>query len=145
MICLLQRVRESHVKVNDQILGEIQQGIMVLVAFQPGDGLANLTKMRDKLLKYRLFSDKQDRMNLNVQQVGGGILLIPQFTLAADTQSGLRPSFSSCADPAQAKPLFDEFYQLCKQAYTDVAKGEFGADMQVALVNDGPVTFWLEN
>lgn len=145
MICLVQRVINSEVSVKKATVGKIDAGMMVLVAFQPEDDALKIEKMRDKLLKYRLFSDENGRMNLNVQQAAGQILLVPQFTLAADTNSGLRPSFSSCAAPEIAKQQFDEFYILCKQAYPNVEKGEFGADMQVSLVNDGPVTFWLEN
>lgn len=145
MICLIQRVTQSQVTVNNEVIGQSTAGMMVLVAFQAADNQQKLTKMRDKLLKYRLFSDDQGRMNLNIQQVSGDILLVPQFTLAADTKSGLRPSFSSCAAPDLAAKLFADFCELCLEQHPQTAKGQFGADMQVSLVNDGPVTFWLEH
>ena len=144
MICLIQRVTQSQVSVNNEIIGKISNGMMVLVAFKSNDNQQNLSKMCDKLLKYRLFSDANNRMNLNIQQKSGDILLIPQFTLAANTKSGLRPSFSSCASPEIAEKLFMDFYNLCVQQYPKVAKGKFGANMQVSLTNDGPVTFKLE-
>ncbi|QCU89291.1 D-aminoacyl-tRNA deacylase [Thiomicrorhabdus sediminis] len=144
MICLIQRAKNGKVKVDNQIIGEIEHGLVVLVGFQPADTSRTLEKMRHKLLHYRVFADENDRMNLNVQQAKGGVLLVPQFTLAANTKSGLRPSFSDSAPPSQASPLFDEFVNLCRQSYDKVATGEFGANMQVSLTNDGPVTFWLE-
>lgn len=118
---------------------------MVLVGFKADDDHSKLNKMAQKLLNYRVFTDENDKMNLNVQQVKGGVLLVPQFTLAANTKSGLRPSFSSSAHPDIAKPLFDEFLAEVEQLYQAPQSGEFGADMQVSLTNDGPVTFWLEN
>ncbi len=144
MICLLQRVAEGRVAVNQQTIGEIQAGLVVLVGFQPDDNAETLTKMAHKLLHYRVFADENDKMNLNVQQVEGGVLLVPQFTLAANTNSGLRPSFSSSAPPALATQLFDQFASKVEQLYQTPQTGEFGADMQVSLTNDGPVTFWLE-
>lgn len=144
MICLIQRAKNGKVEVNDQVIGEIKHGLVVLVGFQPHDTSQTLEKMRHKLLHYRVFADDNDKMNLNVQQAQGGVLLVPQFTLAANTTSGLRPSFSESAPPSLAKPLFDEFISLCRQSYDKIATGEFGANMQVSLTNDGPVTFWLE-
>jgi len=129
---LIQRVTEASVTVSGQRIGEIGTGLVVLLAVQRDDNQAIADRLLDKLLSYRVFSDADDKMNLNVQQVEGGLLLVSQFTLAADTQKGARPSFSSAAAPADAA------------RYAEVATGEFAADMQVALVNDGPVTFLLE-
>jgi D-tyrosyl-tRNA(Tyr) deacylase len=144
MICLIQRVTQGQVEVENSIIGSIETGLVVLVGFQPDDDHSILEKMAHKLLHYRIFADDQQRMNLNVQQVNAGILLVPQFTLAADTKSGLRPSFSSAAQPDMATDLFDQFCKLISERYQNVAFGEFGAEMQVSLINDGPVTFWLE-
>lgn len=144
MICLLQRALHGQVAVNNSIIGEIDHGLVVLVGFQPHDSRSTLTKMAAKLLHYRVFSDDQNKMNLNVQQIQGGVLLVPQFTLAADTKSGLRASFSTAAKPEQATVLFDQFCDLLRADYDQIATGEFGADMKVSLTNDGPVTFWLE-
>ncbi|BBP44833.1 D-aminoacyl-tRNA deacylase [Thiosulfatimonas sediminis] len=145
MICLLQRVQFGKVEVQKQCLGEIQHGLVVLVGFEPHDHSEKLQKMAHRLLHYRIFSDENNKMNLNVQQVNGGVLLVPQFTLAANTQNGLRPSFSTSASPTQATLLFDEFIAVVKHKYPQVQTGQFGADMQVTLCNDGPVTFWLQN
>lgn len=144
MICLIQRVSCGQVVVDNQTVGKIGPGLVVLTAFQPGDDAQKIDKMLHKLMHYRIFADENDKMNLNVQQVNGALLLVPQFTLAADTKKGLRPSFSSSADPDIASQLFDEFVHLAKQQYNQVESGQFGADMQVSLTNDGPVTFWLE-
>jgi len=144
MICLLQRVTQGKVEVKQNTIGQISTGLVVLCGFQPQDDRQSLSKMAHKLLHYRLFADAQGKMNLNVQQVNGGLLLVPQFTLVADTKSGLRPSFSSCAPPETAQELFNQFVDEIAQAYQTPQTGEFGADMQVSLTNDGPVTFWLE-
>lgn len=144
MICLIQRVTQAKVTVNNQDIAEIGSGLLVLTGFQPNDDSNNIIKMANKLLNYRVFSDEDDKMNLNVQQIEGEVLLVPQFTLAADTQKGLRPSFSSSAAPAIATKLFDEFVQQNRLLYPKIQTGQFGADMQVSLINDGPVTFWLE-
>lgn len=144
MICLIQRVSCGKVTVLKQVIGEIDHGLVVLVGFQPDDTEDKVHKMAHKLLNYRLFADENDKMNLNVQQVSGSLLLVPQFTLAADTKKGLRPSFSSSASPDKAKQLFDYFVEHSKNHYPQIQTGKFGADMQVSLVNDGPVTFWLE-
>jgi len=144
MICLIQRVTQGSVTVEQKIIGNIQVGLVVLVGFQANDTLTNVTKMIHKLLHYRVFPDQQGKMNLNVQQIQGELLLIPQFTLAANTQSGLRPSFSSAAPPSLAETLFAEFTTRIQIQYPSIQTGEFAADMQVTLTNDGPVTFWLE-
>lgn len=149
MICLLQRVTQGEVVIDETSCGKIGPGLVILVGFQPHDTTETLTKMCHKLLHYRVFADAEDKMNLNLQQTiegkGADLLLVPQFTLAANTQKGLRPSFSSSAAPHLAEPLFNEFIALVEAAYRPVQKGQFGANMQVSLTNDGPVTFWLEN
>jgi len=144
MICLIQRVSHGQVTVQQKIIGEINRGLVVLVGFQADDNHQKITKMSHKLLHYRLFSDNQNKMNLNVQQVQGELLLIPQFTLAANTKKGLRPSFSSAAPPELATSLFNQFVTEVKKNTPSIQTGAFGADMQVSLTNDGPVTFWLE-
>lgn len=144
MICLIQRVTQACVVVNQKTIGQIGPGLVVLTAFQPNDNSENINKMVHKLLHYRLFADEAGKMNLNIQQVKGSLLLVPQFTLAADTQKGLRPSFSSSAKPNVATELYDEFVDKMRGADPLVETGGFGADMQVTLTNDGPVTFWLE-
>jgi len=144
MICLLQRVTQAKVVVAGETLGQIEHGLMVLVGFQKKDQPEQLQKMCHKLLHYRVFSDDADKMNLNIQQVKGNLLLVPQFTLAADTQKGLRPSFSHAAEPKIAQQLFEQFVTQITQTYQKPQTGQFGADMQVTLTNDGPVTFWLE-
>jgi len=141
---LIQRVTEASVTVSGKRIGEIDQGLLVLLAVQRGDDQAIADRLLDKLLMYRVFTDANDKMNLNVQQVEGGLLLVSQFTLAADTQKGARPSFSSAAAPADAEVLYDYFVAQTKARYAEVETGEFAADMQVALINDGPVTFLLE-
>ena len=116
---------------------------MVLVGFQPEDGPETLSRMLQRLLSYRVFSDEDGKMNRSLQDVNGGLLLVPQFTLAADTKSGTRPGFSTAAPPSQGKPLFDQFVAMAQEAHDPVEQGVFGADMQVSLINDGPVTFSL--
>jgi len=144
MICLIQRVTNAQVEVAGNTIGNIGTGLLVLTAFQPDDTPQTIQKMTHKLLHYRVFADENDKMNLNVQQANGELLLVPQFTLAADTKKGLRPSFSTSADPQQASLWFDEFVQTVTQSYVTPQTGKFGADMQVSLTNNGPVTFWLE-
>lgn len=144
MICLIQRVSHGQVTVHQKVIGKIDKGLVVLVGFQAEDCLDKVTKMSHKLLHYRLFSDNQDKMNLNIQQVQGELLLIPQFTLAANTKKGLRPSFSSAAPPELATSLFNQFVTEVQKYSPSIQTGEFGTDMQVSLTNDGPVTFWLE-
>ena len=144
MIALLQRVTDASVTVSGTTLGAIDQGILALVGVQPADTVETAGKLLDKLLHYRVFADADGRMNLNLQEVDGGLLLVPQFTLAADTRKGLRPSFSSAAPPEQGERLFEDLVRAAERRYAKIASGRFGADMQVALTNDGPVTFWLE-
>ncbi|EJL02570.1 MULTISPECIES: D-aminoacyl-tRNA deacylase [Pseudomonas] len=141
---LLQRVSGARVEVSGEIVGAIDQGLLVLVAVEPGDTRAIADKLLHKLLNYRVFSDADDKMNLSLADVGGGLLLVSQFTLAADTKSGLRPSFSTAAPPALGEELFDYLVNQAKQVHGTVASGRFGANMQVHLVNDGPVTFLLQ-
>lgn len=141
---LLQRVSSARVEVAGNIVGAIDQGLMVLVAVEPGDTSAHADKLLHKLLNYRVFSDEQGKMNLSLADVQGGLLLVSQFTLAADTKSGLRPSFSTAAPPALAAELFNGLVDRASSVHGQVACGQFGADMQVHLVNDGPVTFLLQ-
>ena len=144
MICLIQRVTQAKVEINQATVGKIGPGLVVLTAFQPDDSSQNIDRMVHKLLHYRVFADEDGKMNLNVQQVNGSLLLVPQFTLAANTQKGLRPSFSSSASPDVASLLFDEFVHKMHGATPEIETGKFGADMQVTLTNNGPTTFWLE-
>lgn len=144
MKALLQRVRSARVEVGDECVGEIGPGLLVLLGLDRGDSMENGRKLLDKLLAYRVFSDGDGRMNLSVSDVGGGVLLVSQFTLSADTRKGLRPSFSSALPPDKAEALFTELLAYLESTHPAVASGRFGADMQVSLVNDGPVTFLLE-
>lgn len=144
MIALIQRVTQASVVVDDQCIGEISQGILALIGVEKNDGPEQIKKLAHKVLNYRIFADEQDKMNLSVQDIQGGLLLVPQFTLAADTRKGLRPSFSSSAPPIEAEKTFNEFINHCKEHYTQIETGQFGADMKVSLLNDGPVTFWLQ-
>ena len=144
MISVIQRVRRASVEVAEQIVGQIQQGLCVLVAVEKGDSLAQVEKMAQKLIHYRVFSDANDKMNLSVEDINGELLLISQFTLAADTSKGLRPSFSGSAEPDLAKELFDELVEKCVASGLKVETGQFAANMQVSLINDGPVTFTLK-
>lgn len=141
---LLQRVRGARVEVEGEIVGSIDQGLLVLVAVEPGDTREHADKLLHKLLNYRVFSDPQGKMNLSLKNIGGGLLLVSQFTLAADTRNGMRPSFSTAAPPALGAEIFDYLLEQARAAHGDVASGRFGADMQVHLVNDGPVTFMLQ-
>lgn len=143
MIALLQRVRHADVIVDDVSIGAIKQGLLVFIGIEQADTSSQADKLLSRLLKYRVFSDQDDKMNLSLQDISGGLLLVPQFTLAADTRKGLRPSFSHAATPADGKIMFDYFCNQATQQYKDVETGKFGADMQVNLCNDGPVTFWL--
>jgi len=150
MKLLLQRVRQASVRVASvsvagQVVGEIDQGLLVFAGIQKGDTQAQAERLVERLLNYRVFADASGRMNLSVRDVQGGVLLVSQFTLAADTRSGLRPGFSVAAEPALAEQLYLHMLaQLNKESGIVVASGVFGADMQVSLVNDGPVTFLLE-
>lgn len=143
MLALLQRVTEASVTVDAETVGAIGAGLMVLVAIEPGDGETQAQRMRDRLLGYRVFADADDRMNLSLADTGGGLLLVPQFTLAADTRKGMRPSFTTAAAPADGRRWFDRLAELARAAHPAVATGRFGAHMQVRLVNDGPTTFIL--
>lgn len=144
MIALIQRVKQASVAVQGETIGAIDTGLLALVAVQPDDTEASIERMAERLLAYRVFSDAGGRMNLSVQAVAGGVLLVSQFTLAADTRSGLRPSFASAAPQEQALAGFNVLVDAVRRRHDPVATGRFGADMQVSLVNDGPVTFWLE-
>ena len=144
MLALIQRVTEARVTVAGETVGAIGPGLLALVGIEPGDGPPQVARLGDRLLRYRVFSDAAGRMNLSLSDTGGGLLLVSQFTLAADTRSGLRPSFSSAAPPAEAERIFNELVAYCREKHgISVETGRFGADMQVALVNDGPVTFLL--
>ncbi|GEK46443.1 D-aminoacyl-tRNA deacylase [Bisbaumannia pacifica] len=145
MRALIQRVRHARVVVAGQEVGAIDQGLLALVGVEKGDDQARADKLLHKLLHYRVFSDEAGKMNRDLRQVEGGLLLVSQFTLAADTRKGLRPSFSSAAPPAEGEALFDHLVTRARAAWPKVATGEFGADMQVELINDGPVTFLLES
>ncbi len=144
MIGLLQRVSEASVTVDGERVGRIDRGLLVLLCAQRGDSQREADALLAKLLAYRVFPDADGKMNLNLAQAGGGLLLVPQFTLAADTRSGTRPSFTPAAPPQQARELFDYTVARAQASHPQVATGRFGADMKVALVNDGPVTFWLQ-
>lgn len=144
MKALIQRVSQASVQVNQCSVGAIDHGLLVLVGVEKGDDEARADKLLHKLLHYRVFSDDEGKMNRNVQQADGGLLLVSQFTLAADTGRGLRPSFSSAAPPDEGERLFHYLLGRARTAWPNVATGEFGANMQVSLINDGPVTFLLE-
>jgi D-tyrosyl-tRNA(Tyr) deacylase len=143
MIGLLQRVREGRVEVDGETIGAIGAGLLVLVGIEKGDGEAQARRLLERLLNYRVFADDRGRMNLSVGDIGGGLLLVPQFTLAADTRKGNRPSFTPAAAPADGEKWFDYLLARARETHPRVAGGRFGANMQVSLVNDGPVTFWL--
>jgi len=143
MIGLLQRVTEARVDIDGETVATIGRGILVLVGIQRSDGRAQADRLLERLLGYRVFPDAQDRMNRSVRDVGGGVLLVPQFTLVADTQKGTRASFTTAADPAESEPIFRYLVDRAHSAHSPVAAGRFGTDMQVSLTNDGPVTFLL--
>lgn len=143
MIALIQRVKQAKVEVNNVIVGEIGQGILVLLGVEKEDDQAKAKRLCERVLNYRIFSDAEDKMNLNVRQVNGGVLVVSQFTLVADTRKGNRPSFSSGADPVLGEELYEYFVEQVETQYGSCATGKYGADMQVQLVNDGPVTFQL--
>jgi D-tyrosyl-tRNA(Tyr) deacylase len=144
MIALIQRVLSARVEVDDETVGAIGPGLLALVAVQPADDEASTRRMLERLLGYRVFSDEQGRMNRSLKDTGGELLLVSQFTLAADTRSGMRPSFTTAASPEQGRRWFDRLVELARDAHPRVEIGRFGAHMRVHLVNDGPVTFWLE-
>jgi D-tyrosyl-tRNA(Tyr) deacylase len=143
MIGLLQRVQEAQVTITGETVGAIGQGLLVLVGVEQDDSEAQAERLLERLLGYRVFSDGEGRMNLSVRDIAGGLLLVPQFTLAADTRKGMRPSFTPAATPEQGERLFQYLVSQARSQHHDVASGRFGAHMRVSLVNDGPVTFWL--
>lgn len=144
MIALIQRVTEASVEVGGEVVGAIGAGLLALVAVQPGDGDAQAGRLLERLLGYRVFADAQGRMNRSLADTGGGLLLVSQFTLAADTRSGMRPGFSTAAAPEEAERQFNRLLERARARHPGVETGRFGAHMKVRLVNDGPVTFWLE-
>ena len=144
MIGLLQRVTRAQVEVGGECIAAIGSGLLVLVGVQQGDSESGADRLLGRLLGYRVFPDADGRMNLGLGAVGGGLLLVPQFTLAADTRSGMRPGFSTAAGPDEGRRLFDYLVRQAQMRHAQVQGGRFGADMQVSLLNDGPVTFWLE-
>ena len=144
MIGLIQRVKHASVAVDGEVIGQIDQGLLALVGVQKHDDKASADKLLKRMLSYRVFADAEDKMNLSLSDIDGGLLLVSQFTLAADTQKGARPSFSSAAPPDLGHELFDYVVNQARAQHPVVETGRFGADMQVSLLNDGPVTFWLE-
>jgi D-tyrosyl-tRNA(Tyr) deacylase len=144
MIGLIQRVKHASVAVDGEVIGQIDQGLLALVGVQKHDNQASADKLLKRMLSYRVFADAEDKMNLSLPDIGGGLLLVSQFTLAADTQKGARPSFSSAASPDLGRELFEYVVNQARAQHPVVETGRFGADMQVSLLNDGPVTFWLE-
>ncbi len=143
MIALLQRVSAARVQVKGETVGEIDRGILAFIGVERGDGAVQADRLAQRILNYRMFADADDKMNLSVRDCGGGLLLISQFTLAADTAKGNRPSFTPAAAPDEGRRWFDYLLQQTSAQHAPVASGRFGADMQVSLINDGPVTFWL--
>ncbi len=141
---LIQRVSHASVIVDGETIGEIDNGILLLLGVEKDDNLEKAGRLLDKVLRYRIFSDENGKMNLSLADTGGGLLVVSQFTLVADTRKGLRPSFSSGASPALGEELYDQFVTMARQKHDKVACGRFGADMKVSLLNDGPVTFMLE-
>ena len=145
MIGLLQRVANARVDVDGETVGEIGRGLLVLVAVHRDDGDRDVARLAERILSYRVFPDDDGRMNRSVVDEGGGLLLVPQFTLAADTKKGTRASFTRAAAPEKGEACFRQLVRICRDTLATVEAGQFGANMQVALVNDGPVTFWLES
>lgn len=145
MLALIQRVTHANVTVANELIGQIQQGILALVGIEKTDTEKQAERLLDRILSYRIFSDEAGKMNLSVRDVKGGLLLVPQFTLVADTHQGTRPGFSSAMPPAESKQLFSYLVQTAQAAFAPIACGQFGADMQVSLCNDGPVTFLLQS
>jgi D-tyrosyl-tRNA(Tyr) deacylase len=143
MIALIQRVSGASVTVDARTVGKIGRGVLALIGIERGDGAAQAERLLDRVLSYRIFEDDAGRMNRSLTDIGGGLLLVPQFTLAADTHKGTRPGFSTAAAPEVARALFAALGETARTRHPEVAFGEFGAHMQVSLVNDGPVTFWL--
>lgn len=145
MIALIQRVRHASVTVDQTVIGKIDEGVLALIGVEKDDAERQAEKLLDKILAYRIFPDEHDRMNLSVADIDGGLLLVPQFTLVADTRKGNRPGFSSGAAPEKSQHLFSYLQGQAIQRHGKVASGKFGADMQVSLLNNGPVTFWLQS
>ena len=144
MLSLIQRVTSATVTVEGEVVGTIEAGLLALVGVEPGDGEARIARMAERLLRYRVFADEAGRMNRSLADTGGGLLLVSQFTLAADTRSGMRPSFTTAAPPAEAEQGFNRLVDICRQKHAGrVETGRFGAHMVISLVNDGPVTFLL--
>ncbi len=143
VIAVIQRVTRAEVTVAGESVGKIDRGILALIAIERGDTEAQAVRLAERILGYRIFGDAEDKMNLNVTDVSGGVLLVSQFTLAADTRKGMRPSFTPAADPETGKRLFDYFVEKVRARHSPVETGRFGANMQIELVNDGPVTFTL--
>ena len=144
MIGLLQRVSHARVEIGGRPVGEIERGLLVLVGVERGDGVAEADRLLERLLGYRVFPDEEGRMNRSLRDIQGGLLLVPQFTLAADTRAGTRPSFTPAAPPEEGRRMFDYLLARANHVHPEVGAGVFGADMQVSLTNDGPVTFWLQ-
>jgi D-tyrosyl-tRNA(Tyr) deacylase len=144
LIALIQRVTTASVSVGGQTISSIGPGILALIGIEKMDGEGEAQRLAERLLTYRIFADPAGKMNLSLQDVGGELLAVPQFTLVADTNSGTRPSFSSGASPSEGERFFDAFVSHLKKLHENVQTGRFGADMKVSLVNDGPVTFWLQ-
>jgi D-tyrosyl-tRNA(Tyr) deacylase len=144
MIGLIQRVSEASVRVDSNVIGQIGRGLLVLAGVEKHDNHASAQRLLERIVTYRVFPDEQGRMNLSLADIGGGLLLVPQFTLAADTRKGSRPSFSSAALPEHGREMFEYFVNIAREKHAKVETGVFGADMKVNLVNDGPVTFWLQ-
>jgi D-aminoacyl-tRNA deacylase len=144
MIGLIQRVTHAEVRVAGNSVGRIDRGLLAFVGVERGDDEASAARLLERMLGYRVFPDQDDKMNLSLVDIGGGLLLVSQFTLAADTRKGTRAGFSTAAAPERARQLFDHLVALARGRHANVATGEFGADMQVSLNNDGPVTFWLK-
>jgi D-tyrosyl-tRNA(Tyr) deacylase len=144
MIVLLQRVSSASVSINAKSVAAIQQGLLALVGFQPGDSQQQIDKMLAKIIHYRIFEDSDEKMNLSVSDIKGELVIVPQFTLAADTKKGLRPGFSTAANPTDGERLFKDFVATAKNIFPKVQQGEFGSNMDVTLTNTGPATFWLE-
>ena len=145
MIALIQRVSSASVEVDGATIGAIGTGLLALVGVRPSDDAASGARLLERLLGYRVFPDEADRMNRSLRDTGGGLLLVPQFTLAADTRGGTRPGFSTAAPPEQARALFEQLVAAARERHPEVASGRCGSNMRVALVNEGPVTFWLES
>ena len=144
MIGLLQRVLQATVEVDGEVIGRIDHGLLVLIGVERGDTRAEADRLLDRLLGYRVFADVEGKMNLSVSDIGGGLMLVPQFTLPADTRKGTRPSFTPAAPPEEGRILFENLVARARGLHPDVSTGVFGAAMRVSLVNDGPVTFWLQ-